>query len=217
MSPPPGLVASKLVQQRPNGSRGDFARATRGGNHPCLEGVEALSVNCLKSLINHSLCLLACLAPVPLRAGTDSNTLSEARFLVHTRQLTFEGRRSGEGYFSPDGKALIFQSEREPGNPFYQIYLLDLETGDSHRASTGTGKTTCAFFRPSSDEVIFASSHLDPDAKAKQKAEFELRASGKERRYAWDYDENMDIFIAKRDGSNLRRLTSVPGYDAEAS
>src|SRR5262249_27309802 len=99
----------------------------------------------------------------------------------------------------------------------YQIYLLDLETGDSHRVSTGTGKTTCAFFRPSSDEVIFASSQLDPDAKAKQKAEFELRASGKERRYAWDYDENMDIFIAKRDGSNLRRLTSAPGYDAEAS
>ena len=53
----------------------------------------------------------------------------EARFLSNTRQLTFEGRRSGEAYFSPDGKALIFQSEREPGNPFFQIYLMDLDTG----------------------------------------------------------------------------------------
>src|SRR5215472_15340070 len=149
--------------------------------------------------------------------NVDSNAVAEARFLSNPRQLIFEGRRSGEGYFSPDGKALIFQSEREPGNPFYQIYLLDLETGDTHRVSTGIGKTTCGFFRPGSDEVLFASTHLDPDAVAKQKAEFELRASGKQRRYSWDYDEHMDIFLARRDGSNLRQLTRSPGYDAEAS
>jgi Tol biopolymer transport system component len=149
--------------------------------------------------------------------NVDSNALAEARFLSNTRQLIFEGRRSGEGYFSPDGKALIFQSEREPGNPFYQIYLLDLETGDSHRISPGIGKTTCAFFRPGSDEVIFASTHLDPEAAAKQKAELDFRAAGKQRRYSWDYDDQMDIFIARRDGSGLRRLTSAPGYDAEGS
>jgi Tol biopolymer transport system component len=142
---------------------------------------------------------------------------SEGRFLSHTRQLIFEGKRSGEGYFSPDGKSLIFQSEREPGNPFYQIYALDLESGDSHRVSPGTGKTTCAFFRPGSSDVIFASTHLDPDSVAKQKAELEFRATGKERRYAWDYDEHMDIFLARRNGSNVRRLTQAVGYDAEAS
>jgi len=140
---------------------------------------------------------------------------SEAQFLSNTRQLIFEGRRSGEGYFSPDGKALIFQSEREPDNPFYQIYLLDLESGDSHRVSPGTGKTTCAFFRPGTDEVLFASTHLDPEAKAKQKAELDFRASGKQRRYSWDYDEHMDIFTARRNGSGIKRLTSTPGYDAE--
>ena len=150
-------------------------------------------------------------------SAADTNSAGEARFLSNIRQLTFEGRRGGEGYFSTDGKALIFQSEREPGNPFYQIYMLDLETGDSHRVSSGVGKTTCAFFRPHSDEVLFASTHLDPDAEAKQKAELALRASGKERRYSWDYDERFDIFAAKRDGSRPRRLTSAYGYDAEAS
>ena len=142
---------------------------------------------------------------------------AEAQFLSHVRQLTYEGRRSGEGYFSPDGRALIFQSEREPDNPFYQIYLLDLETGDNHRVSPGVGKTTCAFFRPRSDEVLFASTQLDPDAGAKQKAELEFRAAGKERRYSWDYDEQFDIFVARRDGGGLKRLTVAPGYDAEAS
>jgi Tol biopolymer transport system component len=141
----------------------------------------------------------------------------EARFLSNTRQLIFEGRRSGEGYFSPDGKALIFQSERDAENPFYQIYRLDLTSGDIHRVSSGLGKTTCAFFRPGKDEVLFASTHLDPKTLDKQKAELDFRASGKERRYSWDYDETMDIFSARRDGSNLRQLTKTKGYDAEGS
>ncbi len=143
--------------------------------------------------------------------------MAEARLLGQIRQLTFEGRRSGEGYFSPDGKALVFQSEREAGNPFYQIYLLDLESGDTSRVSPGAGKTTCAFIRPGTDEVLFASTHHDPEAAAKQKAELEMRASGKERRYSWDYDETMDIFAARRDGTGLRRLTSSRGYDAEGA
>src|SRR5262245_33028796 len=157
---------------------------------------------------------VAALNPTTSAAEPLPSSHVEQQFLANTRQLTFEGKRSGEGYFSPDGKALIFQSEREPENPFYQIYFLDLESGDSHRVSPGTGKTTCAFFRPSSDDVLFASTHLDPQARAKQKAEIEFRASGKQRRYSWDYDEQMDIFTARRDGSRLKPLTTTPGYDA---
>src|SRR5438132_9384268 len=62
--------------------------------------------------------------------GADDSA-HEKRFLSNTRQLVFEGKRSGEGYFSADGKKLIFQSEREPENPFYQQYILDLETGET--------------------------------------------------------------------------------------
>jgi Tol biopolymer transport system component len=139
----------------------------------------------------------------------------EARFLTHIRQLIYEGKRSGEGYFSPDGKNLIFQSERLDDNPFFQIYILDLESGDSHLVSTGRGKTTCSFFRPGSNEVLFASSHLDLQVRQRQKDEIEFRASGQERRYSWDYDVHMDIFSADRTGSNLTRLTDSHGYDAE--
>ena len=140
----------------------------------------------------------------------------QGAFLSRVRQLTFEGRRSGEGYFNTDGSKLIFQSEREAGNPFYQIYTLDFETGDSARVSPGHGKTTCAFFHPSGGRVLFGSTHHDPQTKAKQKAELDFRASGKQRRYSWDYDETMDIFTANPDGTDLRRLTTALGYDAEA-
>ena len=149
--------------------------------------------------------------------STANVTAAEPQFLSNIRQLTYDGKRAGEGYFSEDGNALIFQSEREPDNPFYQIYFLDLLTGDTHRVSTGIGKTTCAFFRPGTDEVLYASTHHDPFARVKQEEELKFRASGKERRYSWDYDAAMDIFSANRDGNNLKQLTNAPGYDAEAS
>ncbi len=143
---------------------------------------------------------------------------TEATYLSRTRQLTFEGKRAGEGYFAPDGKRFVFQAEREKDNPFYQIYMLSLESGDVHRVSPGMGKTTCSFFDPKhTDRVIFASTHLDKDALAKQKQELDNRAAGKQRRYAWDYDETYDVFSSKLDGSDTVRLTKELGYDAECS
>src|SRR5262245_56273215 len=97
--------------------------------------------------------LLAALFLQPSPRAAEEN--HERDFLSRVRRLTVEGKRAGEGYWSPDGKRLVFQSEREPGNPFYQIYTLDLTTGESKRISPGMGKTTCSFFRPHSDEIEF--------------------------------------------------------------
>ena len=159
-------------------------------------------------------------AAAPAFAGDAEH---EARHLRHIKQLTFDGSRSGEGYFSPDGNRIVFQSTREPlkpgeaENPFYQIFTLDLRDGGLRRISPGIGKTTCSFFRPDGKRILFASTHLDPDALKKQREEIEFKKSGRERRYAWDFDDAYDIFDCKPDGSDLRRLTDTPGYDAEAS
>lgn len=141
----------------------------------------------------------------------------EAELITNARQLTFEGRRAGEGYFSADGRQLVFQSEREPGNPFFQIYLLDLETGDSQRVSPGYGKTTCAWIHPQGQKVLYASTHDDPQAKDKQQAELKLRESGQERRYAWDYDETYELYEFSRATGKSSNLTKTRGYDAEGS
>ena len=146
-----------------------------------------------------------------------SEGAAEADFLSRVRRLTIEGRRAGEGYWSPDGQRLVFQSEREPGNPFYQIYALDLASGETKRISPGYGKTTCSFFRPGSDQILFASTHHDPKSKALQKEELDFRASGKERRYAWDYDPEFELYALSEKSGQFTRLTNARGYDAEGS
>jgi Tol biopolymer transport system component len=149
---------------------------------------------------------------------------AEAAHLRNIRQVTRDDVfvRAGEGYFSPDGKTIIFQAEeKDSGNPFYQIFTQDLATGKFRRVSPGVGKTTCSYFSPDGKKIIFASTHLDPNARKEYAVEFARRAAerkaGKRRRYVWDFDPHYDIFEANPDGSGLRRLTSTPGYDAEGS
>jgi Tol biopolymer transport system component len=143
--------------------------------------------------------------------------LREAELLTHLRQLTFEGRRAGEGYFSADGRQLVFQSERDPGNPFFQIFLMDLESGDLERVSPGYGKTTCGWVHPKGQHVLFASTHQDPQAREKQQEELKLRESGQERRYSWDYDEHYELYAFDRRTRQSTNLTRTHGYDAEGS
>jgi len=152
-----------------------------------------------------------------LTGWTSTGWPDEGALLANVRQLVFEGKRSGEGYFSPDGRRMIFQSEREPGNPFYQMYVLDLETGDTQRVSLGFGKTTCGWFHPSGTRVLFASTHEDPETRARQEEEIARRAAGTAGRYEWSFDEHYDIYEVGLEGGPLRNLTRAPGYDAEGS
>jgi Tol biopolymer transport system component len=137
--------------------------------------------------------------------------------LRQARQITFEGPRAGEGYFSQDGRLMVFQSERQNGNPFYQMYVMDLKSGKTKLVSTGTGKTTCGWIHPNSKKVMWSSTHLDPGIAKKVKEEYEQRKQPVKSKYAWSYDEHFDIFESDLEGKNTKRLTTALGYDAEGS
>ncbi|MCH7761404.1 PD40 domain-containing protein [candidate division TA06 bacterium] len=144
------------------------------------------------------------------------------------RQLTFEGE-SGEAYFSPDGKSLIFQSIRGD-HPYYQIYTMNVDGSDQKMVSTGEGKTTCSYFSPDEKKIIFSSTHhavgqasslvngKEEEEKTGGSGQEQEAGNGeKKKKYTWDFDSNFEIYMADPDGSNLKRLTHSEGYDAEGT
>jgi TolB protein len=166
--------------------------------------------------------LALCLALAQPPADADLTwQKDEAAHLANIRRITTLFVRAGEGYFSPDGKSIIFQAEEKGENPFYQQFVMNLETKAFRRVSTGLGKTTCGYFTPDGKRIIFASSHLDPDAKKHYAREIALREEEKKthkrRKYSWDFDPFMEIFESDLDGGNRKQLTHSPGYDAEGS
>ena len=131
---------------------------------------------------------------------------SEAH-LANIRQLTFGGENA-EAYFSFDGQRIIFQSTRE-GVPCDQIFTMNLDGSDQRMVSTSEGRTTCGYFYPGGDSIIYASTHLG-GAECPPPPSFRMG-------YVWAIYDSFDIFRANPDGSGLTRLTDEPGYDAEAT
>lgn len=161
--------------------------------------------------------MAGCAAPTPQtgprQAGGEAGILSNVTQLT-TPAMGFE--KAGEAYFSPDGRQIIFQAV-PAGKQGYQIYVMSLTDRRPRMVSTGRGECTCAYFHPDGRKILFASSHLDPDLdrppNASQPAGFQVG----ERKYVWKFNPHMDIFEANPDGTQLRRLTEAPGYDAEGA
>jgi TolB protein len=139
--------------------------------------------------------------------GAESPATEKEVHLSNVKALT-NGGENAEAYFSFDGADLIFQSTRD-GHGCDQIYTMKTDGSDLRRISTGEGRTTCSFFYPDKRHVLYASTHLGGKT-CPAKPDFS-------RGYVWPVYDTYDIFRANPDGSDLTRLTTTPGYDAEAT
>ena len=135
----------------------------------------------------------------------------------NVQQLTFGGDNA-EAYFSFDGKWLIFQKTNlKEGIACDQIWMGKVPANPGEKfepklVSTGTGRTTCAFFYPDGKHVLYGSTHLgNKDCPAVPDR------SKYGNKYIWAVYESFDIFKADTNGKILQRLTSTKGYDAEAT
>jgi len=139
-------------------------------------------------------------------------TPEEHKHLKNVRQLTFGGQNA-EAYFSIDDKQLIFQHQGE-GVPCDQIYTMPVDTPDGKPAtpklvSTGKGKTTCSYFYPAGDRILFSSTHAaSPDCPPRPDY-----SHG----YVWPVHNTYQVYTAKPNGSDLKQLTNAPGYNAEST
>lgn len=148
-------------------------------------------------------------------AKTDTVNYPEESHFKNLRQLTFGGDNA-EAYFSFDGKYIIYQ-RTDPKNGIMcdQIWMGKIpEKGEEFHpklVSTGTGRTTCAYFYPDGKHILYASTHLgSPDCPPVPDKE-------KLKRYIWPIYKDYDIFMADTNGHIIKQLTKTPGYDAEAT
>ena len=128
-------------------------------------------------------CLMVVLG-IRIGNGADEPAAEEAKSLSNIRQVTKSFPRAGEGYFSPDGTQIVYQAY-PLGYPFYQIYTQPLDKFEPRRVSPGRGRTTCAYFSPDGKQIVFTSTR----------------------------DGDPDIYVMNADGSNVRQITNVDGYD----
>jgi Tol biopolymer transport system component len=75
--------------------------------------------------------------------------------------------------------------------------------------STGAGRTTCSYFFPHGNRVLYSSTHLG-SKKCPERPDFS-------KGYVWAVYPSFDIFTAKPDGSDVKQLTTTVGYDAETT
>lgn len=127
--------------------------------------------------------------------------------LANLRQLTFGGQNA-EAYFSNDDEWLIFQATPRDGGCDQQ-YTMRTDGSELSLVSTGSGRTTCGYFIPGSEKLLYSSTHL---AAAECPAEPDFSQG-----YVWAVYESYDVFSADLDGGNVTQLTDAEGYDAEAT
>lgn len=131
----------------------------------------------------------------------------EERHLANLRRLT-HGGTNAEAYWAFDDSKLVLQITRPPLTECDQIFSYDLASGEQ-RQITDAGRTTCAFFLPGNQRVLFASTH-EAGTDCPPKAD---RSQG----YVWDVYPSYDVFSTDLQGGQMVNLTESPGYDAEAT
>jgi Tol biopolymer transport system component len=139
---------------------------------------------------------------------TEGQSLSfpQEKHLANMRQLTFGGKNA-EAYFSFDGKKLIFQATRN-GFQCDQIYIMNEDGSNLRLVSTGKGQTTCAYFFPDGEKILYSSTHhLQPECPS---------PVPRGKRFIWPLHP-YEIFSANIDGSDLKQLTFTGDYTAEAT
>jgi TolB protein len=147
----------------------------------------------------------------------DTLRYPEEKHFKNIQQLTFGGDNA-EAYFSFDGKYLIFQrANPKEGVNCDQIFVGKVPTAPGEKfeykmVSSGKGRTTCAYFFPNGKRILYASTHLGGDdcPPVPDRSKYGNK-------YIWPIYESYDIFTAKVDGSDIKRLTKTPGYDGEAT
>ncbi len=114
------------------------------------------------------------------------------------KQLTTAKGYDAEATLSPDGKRMIYCSDKEGD---LDLYVMNLKTGKEIKVTHELGYDGGAWFSPDGKKIVWrASRPSTPEAIAEYKA---LLADG------MVAPNNMEVFIADADGKNARQITRL--------
>jgi Tol biopolymer transport system component len=143
----------------------------------------------------------------PSLAQSSDYKFEGEKHLSNIKMLTDSGENA-EAYLSFDETKLIFQSTHGELK-CDQIFTMNIDGTNKYMVSNGKGRTTCSYFLPGDEKIIYASTQLAGDDCPPPPD----RTKG----YVWKLYNSFDIFSANADGTDLKQLTFSDGYDAEAT
>jgi Tol biopolymer transport system component len=113
------------------------------------------------------------------------------------KQLTYSKGYDAEATLSPDGKKMIYTSDKDGD---IDLYMMDLKTGKEKRITHTLGYDGGAWFSPDGKKIIWRASRPKSDAEIKEYQEL----------LAEDLVApiNMEVFVADVDGKNVRQVTN---------
>lgn len=129
------------------------------------------------------------------------------RHLANIRQLTVGGNNA-EAYFSFKGDRIIYQRQEQVDAGCDQQWTMHADGSNQRRVSNGLGRTTCGAFLKGDRKILYSST-FDHEKECPARPDM---SQG----YVWPLN-NLEIYVADLDGSNLQRLTNNQAYDAEAT
>ena len=112
------------------------------------------------------------------------------------KQLTRSKGYDAEGTLSPDGKKMIYTSDKDGD---IDLYIMDIKSGKEKRVTNTLGYDGGAWFSPDGKKIIWRASR--PTTEKEVKEYNELLAEN------LVAPTNMEVFVASADGSNARQVT----------
>lgn len=160
--------------------------------------------------------------PAPPQQGVKAPE-PQAQQLAMRQDMTFEGEQhlaqlkklttggqNAEAYFSPKEDRLIFQSTRADAQ-CDRIYTMNTDGSGVTPVSDGSGVTTCGYFLPKGEQVLFSSTHSQQKS-CPPRPDFQKYGG-----YVWPIHAAYDIYVKDLKSGQVKALTNSPGYDAEAT
>ncbi len=146
--------------------------------------------------------------PVPGGERVDDLIQDGERHFARLWKIT-AGGENAEGYWSFAGDRLVFQrTDPEHGVDCDRIYVT-APGGTPRQISNGRGITTCAFFLPGDDRVLYATTQAHHDLCPPK--------PGREEGYVWAIHPQYDIVVRDLRNGSERTIIGDWGYDAEAT